>query len=365
MKISSPSPGWVNSNLNPTSSTSFTITYYDAATISLTSSDISLVASGTAAASVADVEGTGSLRTVTLNSFSGVGTIKIQLAAGTASSTSASTVSLISNTFVVVNDATAPSAYSIGTRQGDINPTNINSLQLNIEGAEAGTTYDYTITSSGGGTQVQGSGAVPAGDPLYPSNPITFSLTNINVAGLADGIVTISLKLTDSTGNAGLPATVTLLKATEASWNVWQDVTTNDSGAASNCTADPTRCTLKTNTGLWWTKLQPNATGWNAFTNCASLSHNGQTGWRIPTLGEWLGTYDRTITSVASNNWIPLATMSESFLSSTPSCGSDPAFVWKIAPATAAMPYGGTNGCTTMTHKNFEVRVACVRNGSN
>ena len=63
-----------------------------------------------------------------------------------------------------------------------------------------GATYTYTISSSGGGTAVTGSG---------PVTSATQDVTGIDVSRLPDGTLTFSVTLTDAAGNVGAAATAT------------------------------------------------------------------------------------------------------------------------------------------------------------
>src|SRR5690606_3156432 len=67
-----------------------------------------------------------------------------------------------------------------------------------------GATFDYKITSSGGGTPVTGSGTIISANQ---------QLGNIDVSGLANGALTLSVTLTDDSGNVGNPATDDVTKA--------------------------------------------------------------------------------------------------------------------------------------------------------
>ena len=115
--------------------------------------------------------------------------------------------------------------------------------------------------------------------------------------------------------------------------NVWKDVTTTTAGVASTCAADGARCTMQDKiTGLSWSKLQSNQ-DWNtAWSNCQSLNHNGQTGWRLPTIKELMEGYTHSIRSAASNNWMTEADMNYYFWSgSSASDGADSAVFFYLA----------------------------------
>ncbi|WP_152051824.1 hypothetical protein [Tautonia marina] len=85
-----------------------------------------------------------------------------------------------------------------------ISDVNAAAAAFQITLAEVGATFDYTITSSGGGTPVAGSGTI---------STATQNVTGVNVSGLNDGTLTLSLTLTDLSGNTGLAATDTVVKA--------------------------------------------------------------------------------------------------------------------------------------------------------
>ena len=76
------------------------------------------------------------------------------------------------------------------------------SAGFNFTAAIVGDTYAYSITSSGGGTPITGSGSVTSA---------TQSVGEIKVASLNDGTLTYSVTLSDSVGNTGAAATATAL----------------------------------------------------------------------------------------------------------------------------------------------------------
>ena len=103
----------------------------------------------------------------------------------------------------VIKDVVAPSGYSVTVDQTIINLGNDTGMSFTFAGAETGTTYTYTVTSSGGGTPVNGTGSISLA---------TQQITGIDVHGLADGTLTLSVTLTDAAGNTGTPATDTITK---------------------------------------------------------------------------------------------------------------------------------------------------------
>ena len=135
--------------------------------------------------------------------------------------------------------------------------------------------------------------------------------------------------------------------------NVWKDVTTAGTGAAS-CSGSPERCTMQDKiTGLWWSKLQQ-STNWNtAWSNCQSLNYNGQTGWRLPTQKELMEAYTHGIRSAARTNWMTEGDMGNYFWS-----GSSVSFNTNIAWI-VYLALGSTNSFPD--GKGFTNQVVCVR----
>lgn len=79
----------------------------------------------------------------------------------------------------------------------------ITSSAFEISDAELGSTYSFTITSSAGGTPVTGSGTIGSARQ---------QVTGLDLSGLANGTLTLSVILTDTLGNSGSPATDTRVK---------------------------------------------------------------------------------------------------------------------------------------------------------
>lgn len=104
-----------------------------------------------------------------------------------------------------VSDVVAPSGYAVAFTTDPINAGNATAAAFQISQAEVGATYNYTITSSGGAGSVSGSGSISAA---------TQSVSGINVSGLPDGTLTVSLTLTDAASNTGIAATDTVGKTT-------------------------------------------------------------------------------------------------------------------------------------------------------
>ena len=100
-------------------------------------------------------------------------------------------------------DSGAPTGYSVSFDQTLVTSSNATAVSFTFAAAEIGTTYNYTISSSGGGTNVTGSGTIASA---------TDQITNIDVSGLNIGTLTLTVTLTDGGGNTGTDATDTVQK---------------------------------------------------------------------------------------------------------------------------------------------------------
>ncbi|MGD9940431.1 MAG: hypothetical protein AB7T74_11580, partial [Clostridia bacterium] len=107
------------------------------------------------------------------------------------------------DTKVVQLDTVAPMGYSVNIAQTAVNNTNKDTIDFTITGAEVGAAYSFTFSSTGGGTDVTGSGTIASA---------TQTVSDADLSGLADGTVTLSLTLTDTAGNPGSAVTDSLEK---------------------------------------------------------------------------------------------------------------------------------------------------------
>jgi hypothetical protein len=114
-------------------------------------------------------------------------------------------------------DMTAPAGYTITADDSVITAGEATATSFTFAGAEIGTMYSFTVTSSGGGTPVTGNGTVSSA---------TQRVTGIDVSSLAGGTLTYSVTLTDTAGNTGSAATAT---ATLDSAPLGYTITANDS----------------------------------------------------------------------------------------------------------------------------------------
>lgn len=79
-------------------------------------------------------------------------------------------------------------------------------MSFTFAGAEVGATYNYTVTSTGGGS-VTGSGTIETVDQ---------QIGDIDVSGLGDGTLILIVTLIDLSGNSGAIVTDTVSKNTAA-----------------------------------------------------------------------------------------------------------------------------------------------------
>lgn len=104
-------------------------------------------------------------------------------------------------------DGLPPTGYSAAFLSSAVSAANSTNAGFQISGGEIGSSYSFSITSSGGGTPVTGTGTVGT-DPQQ--------ITGLDLSGLGDGTLTLSITLTDTLGNAGSAATATVIKDTLA-----------------------------------------------------------------------------------------------------------------------------------------------------
>ncbi len=139
--------------------------------------------------------------------------------------TSGGTTSVITATTNL--DQTAPSGYGISAPNSivltdlhgePIVPNTVGDTGFMFINAALGDTYSYTVTSSGGGIPVTGSGTVTGAAvgprPTYPGEIVpdymmwVLLVTDINVSSLSAGTLTFSVTVSNGAGT-GMPATAT------------------------------------------------------------------------------------------------------------------------------------------------------------
>ncbi|SHO65357.1 MBG domain-containing protein, partial [Algoriphagus zhangzhouensis] len=124
-------------------------------------------------------------------------------------------------------DLEAPKDYTVEINQDPITPSNSSNVSFSFTNAEIGSTYNYLFTSSAGGSSVSGSGTISSTDQ---------TISNIDLSGMSDGTITLSVDLTDSFNNTGATVDDTADKLASAPpflTGVPTDITVNE-GVASN-----------------------------------------------------------------------------------------------------------------------------------
>ncbi|WP_268036956.1 Ig-like domain-containing protein, partial [Algoriphagus sp. PAP.12] len=91
-------------------------------------------------------------------------------------------------------DAEAPTGYGVVINQDPIIPSNASNVSFTFSGAEIGASYNYLFTSSAGGSTVSGSGTISS---------VNQTISTIDLSGMADGTITLSVDLTDIYNNTG------------------------------------------------------------------------------------------------------------------------------------------------------------------
>lgn len=92
---------------------------------------------------------------------------------------------------LVVKNTVAPSGYGVSINQDPIHSGNMSLVGFTISNAEVGANYYYTF-SDGGGTDVSNSGQITLASQ---------QITGIDLSGLADGTITLSVFLSNANGN--------------------------------------------------------------------------------------------------------------------------------------------------------------------
>jgi hypothetical protein len=108
--------------------------------------------------------------------------------------------STASSALAIQIDTSAASGHSVSFTNSTINASQAGSTSFSFASAEIGASYSYSISSSGGGTAVTGSGTIAS---------ISALISDINVSGLGDGTLTLSVVVTDSAGNVASAVTNT------------------------------------------------------------------------------------------------------------------------------------------------------------
>lgn len=196
--ISFSAPSVTDSNTGPVT---YTVTYTDAASISLIDSDVQLIKTGTANA-VATVSGTGSVnRTITVSSITGAGTIAVKLIAGTAIDTTGNTA-LASSTSTAFNVDNTPPTMTISSPSLATTNTGPVTYTVTYTGASA-------ITLADGDIVINKTGTADAVATVTGSGTTTRTVTLNAITG--DGTLKIQLAAgtaSDAAGNISIASSL-------------------------------------------------------------------------------------------------------------------------------------------------------------
>ncbi|MEM8600329.1 MAG: Ig-like domain-containing protein, partial [Bacteroidota bacterium] len=163
------------------------------------------------------------------------GEITVDIGAGVATDL-AGNPNEAAETFSITFDNDGPAGYTVAFDQPAVNAANETAVSFTVSDAEAGASFVYTITSDGGAGEVTGTGTIGGAAPRLPGDTDDFTrgnkgggfalaplamttseqVTGIDVSGLQDGTLTLSVTLTDPLGNEGDQATDTIEKDTVA-----------------------------------------------------------------------------------------------------------------------------------------------------
>ena len=177
-------------------------------TISFTASEtLSALPTATIATNAATVTNTSGLNytaTFTMTDSQSAGVIAFAIDFSDVATNAGTQVTAVTSGTGVTFDKTAPSGYGVTITTDPINNANKSALAFTFSGAEVGTTYNYSIDDTNASTTaITGSGTIATA---------TDTISAIDVSSLDDDTLTLSVTLTDPTGNIGTSATDTVLK---------------------------------------------------------------------------------------------------------------------------------------------------------
>jgi cyclophilin family peptidyl-prolyl cis-trans isomerase len=244
-------------------------------------------------------------------------------------------------------DRVAPSGYTIAANQAVVNIAASTDTGFTFAGAEVGTTYNYTVTSSGnsGATSISGSGSVTAAAQ---------QVAGVNVSSLPDGTLTFSVTLTDEAGNVGksVSAAATLNTAAPSGYTIAADLTSiNASHAAAS---GFTFAGATTGTTYSYTVTSSGNSGATSVTGSGSVTSPTQdvTGINVSALPDGTLTYSVKLTN-SSGNASPAATATATLITAAPvgySIAAVPAALNATTAADAGFQFSGAQTGTTYSY---------------
>ncbi|MFC5357198.1 Ig-like domain-containing protein [Azospirillum himalayense] len=119
----------------------------------------------------------------------------------------AGNTSPVSGAMSVTIDTVAPTTPSVAFNDASIDHAKQSSVGFVLSGGEYGATYRWTLSSSGGGGPLTGAGTLTGSGG---------AISGIDVSGLLDGTLSLTVTLTDVAGNVSAGGTATAAKAAGA-----------------------------------------------------------------------------------------------------------------------------------------------------
>lgn len=173
----------------------------------LTANSFSVVTlDGSAAGTVSSVVAAEGGFDVTVDDISGAGQLRLDVNAGEGTDVAGNLLQAYTAGSAHPVDRVAPGITGVSFEHDSVNTGNQSSISIVLSGAEIGTTANYTISSSAGGTPVTGTGSITDANQ---------QIAGINVSSLPDGTLTVSVTLTDAAGNVTpTPVSATVEKDT-------------------------------------------------------------------------------------------------------------------------------------------------------
>ncbi|AZZ92667.1 tandem-95 repeat protein [Hahella sp. KA22] len=276
-----------DSTISSTEATSQSFTFASAEVGASYSYSISSSGGGTAVTGSGSV--TGASQQIASLDLSGLndGTLTLSV---TLTDTAGNAATAVTDTATL--DKTAPSGHSVSFDDSTINATEAASQSFTFASAEVGASYSYSISSSGGGTSVTGSGTVSSAGQQH---------TDINVSGLNDGTLTLSVTLTDPAGNAATAVTNT--STLDKSAPTGHSVSFDDSVINASEAASQSFTFASAEVGASYSYSISSAGGGTPVTGSGSISSASQqiSGINLSGLSDGTLTLSVTLTDAAGN----------------------------------------------------------------
>ncbi len=312
------------SALTNASSVDYTVTYNESVT-GVDVSDFVLTATGTAGGTIASISGSGTTYTVTVNSLSGDGTLRLDL-------NNSGTGIVNAGTQAITGGYTSGQTYTLDTTA----PTAPSALDMTV-GSDSGISDTDNITSDTTPTVTGGGAEAGATVKLYDTDGTTLLGTittdgsgnwSITSSALTDGAHTLKAKVTDAAGNTGAASTaltVTIDTTAPSAPSAPDLASASDSGSSS--TDNNTSVTTPTLTG---SGVDAGATvtlyDTNGTTVLGTATADGSGNWSITssTLTSGAHTLTTKVTDAAGNTSAASAGLTVTIDTTAPSAPSAP-----------------------------------------